>query len=54
MDAVIKWNGEGMSFEGVGPRDYSVTMGGERKKVQAPWKCYYWDWVDAQGWIASW
>ena len=27
MEAVIKWNGEGMSFEGVGTRDYPITMG---------------------------
>lgn len=36
MDAVIKWNGEGMSFEGVGPRDYPVTMGAGEKKGASP------------------
>lgn len=36
MKTVVKWNGKGMSFDGVGPRDYSVTMGGKEDAGPSP------------------
>lgn len=36
MQAKVTWKGEGMAFEGVGPKGFSVLMGGKQESGPSP------------------
>lgn len=36
METTVKWNGTGMSFEGLSVKGYSVGMGGKEEKEPSP------------------